>query len=52
MTQNSAVAMTGYFFHKPSVLFGRIDFHHIAANVHELGVDEAFRQVAGHGAGL
>lgn len=45
VTQNSAVVMMGYFFHKPSVLFGRIDFHHIAANVHELGVDDAFRQV-------
>lgn len=45
VTQNSAVALTGYFFHKPAVLFGRIDFHHIASNVHELGVKEAFRQV-------
>ncbi|MGB5559557.1 MAG: hypothetical protein WBN04_16285 [Paracoccaceae bacterium] len=44
VTQNSAVAMTGYFFHKPVVLFGRVDFHHIAANVHELGVAEAFRK--------
>ena len=45
VTQNSAVAVTGYFFHKPAVLFGRIDFHHIAANVHELGVADAFQQV-------
>lgn len=45
VTQNSAVALTGYFFHKPAVLFGRIDFHHIAANVHELGVRYAFDQV-------
>ena len=44
VTQNSAVAMTGYFFHKPVVLFARIDFHHIAANVHELGVAEAFHK--------
>ncbi len=46
VTQNSAVVMMGYFFHKPAVLFGRIDFHHIAANVHELGVDDAFRQAS------
>jgi hypothetical protein len=45
VTQNSSVTMTGYFFDKPVVLFGRIDFHHIAANVHDLGVEDAFRQV-------
>ncbi len=41
VTQNSAVAFSGYFFGKPVVLFGQIDFHHIAANVHALGVGEA-----------
>jgi len=44
-TQNSAVALSGYFFRKPAVLFGRINFHHIAANVHELGPREAIAQV-------
>lgn len=41
VTQNSSVGFAGYFFGKPLVLFGRIDFHHIAANVHELGVARA-----------
>jgi hypothetical protein len=44
VTQNSSVALAGYFHAKPAVLFGRIDFHHIAANVHDLGVDAAFAQ--------
>jgi hypothetical protein len=42
VSQNSSAALFGYFFKKPAVLFGKIDFHHIAANVHELGVDAAF----------
>jgi hypothetical protein len=41
VTQNSAVAFSGYFFGKPAVLFARSDFHHIAANVAALGVAEA-----------
>ncbi len=45
VSQNSAVSFTGYLFGKPSVLFGQIDFHHIAANVADLGVAEAFRAV-------
>ncbi len=44
VTQNSSAAFFGYFFHKPAVLFGQIDFHHIAANVHELGVEQALAQ--------
>jgi len=44
VTQNSGVAFDGYFFAKPAVLFGQADFHHIAANVAELGVAEAIRQ--------
>ena len=43
VTQNSALAFSGYFFAKPAVLFARIDFHHIAANVAELGVEDAVR---------
>lgn len=45
VTQNSSVALSGFFHHKPAVLFGKIDFHHIAANVGRLGQDEAFRAV-------
>jgi hypothetical protein len=45
VTQNSGAAIAGFFFGKPAVLFGRIDFHHICANVPDLGVAEAFRMV-------
>lgn len=45
VTQNSGAAFSGYFFGKPAVLFGRIDFHHIAANVQAQGVEQAFEQV-------
>lgn len=41
VTQNSSAAFNGYFFGKPAVLFARIDFHHIAANVAGLGVARA-----------
>jgi len=44
VTQNSGVAFDGYFFAKPVVLFGQVDFHHIAANVAQLGVAKAIRQ--------
>ena len=47
VTQNSAAAFNGFFFDKPAILFGRTDFHHIAANVGELGVDGAFDAAAG-----
>lgn len=30
VTMNSAAAFSGYFFAKPCILFGEIDFHHIA----------------------
>ena len=42
-TQNSGVALSGYFFGKPAVLFAKIDFHHIAAKVEELGAEEAIK---------
>lgn len=45
VTQNSSVAFSGFFFGKPCVLFGQIDFHHIAANVRLLGVSGAFDAV-------
>lgn len=43
VTQNSSVALAGYFFHKPAALFARIDFHHIAATVAKLGPMDAVR---------
>jgi hypothetical protein len=43
--QNSAVAFTGYFHGVPAMLFARIDFHHIAANVGDLGLDGAFARL-------
>ena len=42
VTQNSSVALAGYFFRKPAVLFAQIDFHHIAGNVPRDGIDAAF----------
>lgn len=30
VTQNSSAAFAGYFFGKPALLFGKVDFHHIA----------------------
>lgn len=44
VTQNSAAAFNGYFFGKPAVLFAKIDFHHIAANVSDLGIAEAMQR--------
>lgn len=46
-TQNSSVALAGYFFHRPAVLFAQIDFHHIAANVRALGVETAVQAAPG-----
>lgn len=43
VTQNSSAAFNGYFFGKPAVLFGRVDFHHIAANVADMGAAAALR---------
>ncbi|MFC3060552.1 hypothetical protein [Paenirhodobacter populi] len=42
VTQNSALALHGYFLRKPAVLFARIDFHHIAGSVPRDGLDAAF----------
>lgn len=47
VTQNSSVALTGYFAEKPAVLFARIDFHHIAGSVPESGVAAAFARALG-----
>jgi len=45
-TQNSAVSLSGFFFRKPTVLFGQSNFHHIAAKALELGPKEALRRGA------
>ena len=45
VTQNSSAAIAAMFFQKPSVLFGRVDFHHISGNVWSDGVKDAFRKV-------
>ncbi len=45
-TQNSSVALSGYFNFKRALFFGQIDFHHIAANVPASGVDGAFEALA------
>ncbi|WP_375687928.1 hypothetical protein [Pseudooceanicola sp. LIPI14-2-Ac024] len=47
VTENSAVAFNGYFFGKPCALFAAIDFHHIAANVAEMGAEAAIRAAPG-----
>lgn len=42
VTQNSSVALHGFFAKKPAVLFAGIDFHHIAGSVLRDGVATAF----------
>ena len=42
VTQNSSVALQGFFFGKPAVVFAQIDFHHICGNVPMDGEDRAF----------
>lgn len=45
VTQNSAVALTGFFARKPAVLFAEIDFHHIAGSVPREGHERAFSRL-------
>lgn len=45
VTQNSSAAFNGYFFGKPAVLFGKIDFHHIAIDGMTV---EDFDQIEAH----
>lgn len=47
VTENSSVAVTGYFAGKPAVLFARIDFHHIAGSVPLQGLEAAFARLRG-----
>jgi hypothetical protein len=42
VTQNSSVALTGFFAGKRAVLFAGIDFHHIAGSVPRDGLTQAF----------
>ena len=48
VTQNSSVALSGFFFHKPAILFAKIDFHHIGIGVEDMGVKEALERVISH----
>lgn len=45
-TMNSSVAFRGFFLSCPAMLFARIDFHHIAVNVGEVGIDQAIKDIA------
>ncbi|MGA0616435.1 hypothetical protein [Paracoccus sp. KR1-242] len=47
-TENSAVAFDGFLLGKPAVLFGQIDFHHIALNVADLGPNAALAAADSH----
>ncbi|MBZ4689591.1 MAG: hypothetical protein JG765_842 [Cereibacter sp.] len=47
VTQNSAAALTGFFLKKPAVLFGLVDFQHIAGSVPHDGVEHAFAVAKG-----
>lgn len=47
-TQNSAVAFDGYLLEKPAILFAQVDFHHIALNVAQIGMDAAFSEIDLH----
>ena len=47
VTQNSSAALNGFLIEKPAVLFAKIDFHHIAGSVPDLGVEGAFARIRG-----
>lgn len=46
ITQNSSLALRGFFLEKPAILFARIDFHHIAGSVVRDGLEAAFQTAA------
>lgn len=46
VTENSGLALSGYFADKPSVLFADIDFHHLGGSVRRDGVERAFAKVS------
>lgn len=45
VTQNSAVAFSGFFFGKPTLLFAQIDFHHICETADMAALPASFAQV-------
>lgn len=45
VTENSSVALRAYVARKPVMLWARIDFHHIAASVPQLGQEPAFARL-------
>lgn len=47
-TQNSSVGFDAYLMERPVILFAQIDFHHIALNVADIGVETALRMAPGH----
>lgn len=47
-TMNSTVGFDGLILNKPLVLFGQIDFHHIALNVAQMGVQAALEAAPHH----
>lgn len=48
VTQNSGVAFDGYFFGKAALLFGKIDFHHIAVRAEMDHLAASFKAVPQH----
>lgn len=48
VTQNSGVAFSGCFFGKATLLFGQIDFHHIAVVADMTALGDSFGIVADH----
>lgn len=46
VTQNSSVAFNGYFFAKPSLLFRKADFHHIAVQADPNDLAAGFHAVS------
>ena len=48
VTQNSAVAFSGYFFGKAAMLFADIDFHHIAITADMNNLSACFSAISAH----
>jgi hypothetical protein len=48
VTQNSGVAFSGFFFGKPALIFGKIDFHHITVIADMDALGDSFAYVATH----
>ncbi|MEW9920513.1 hypothetical protein AB2B41_12935 [Marimonas sp. MJW-29] len=46
VTQNSGAAFSGFFFGKPALLFGQIDFHHIAVRADMDALGASFDEIA------